>query len=466
MNAHAVMDHCRQAGIRLAVSGDRITYRAPHGTVIPIAEILTNKPAIVALLAPAGVIGVIPQSRFKTALPEADYRRITVADLPVLATAITGAAGPIAIDCETTGLDPCHAALCGLSLCWVPGHAVYIPILGAGPCVPLPEVHAALSTPLRTAPVIGHHLMFDLDFLTRAGFIFTNIVADTLALARMLDPDCTRRHRLDDLSLAMLHVKKIQTKQLIGKGATAKTFTDVPVDDATVYGCEDADATLRIYPALLTHAEKRGLLDVLKQEMGLLQVVVRMQQRGIGVNRKALRSLRSGYIAEAAGAQTVVDAVAGRRVNIGSNTQVAVLLYDELGLPATTLTKTGRPSVDAKALGAMDGTVPAAILSYRTARKMLGTFPWRTHPCPLPPLWYGHRQILVFCPRHAKYPITRPRRQGHASLLRGAAGQTVCMLRLLANRVEVPGTHDPMPRNACCISGRQEFPFVHRRGHV
>ncbi len=328
--------------------------------------------------APAKHIGLTPASSLKSAMPGADYRMVTARSLPLLAEKIRNATTPIAVDTETTGLSPYADRLCGISVCLAPGEAYYLPVAGIGHTLPLADVVAALAPAMEHAPIIGHHLAFDLAFLMPAGFTFANIVGDTLIFARLLDPNRRRKHGLDDLAGYLLDAKKIPTEKLLGKRArdNTKTFDAVPTDDATVYACEDVDATLRIFGLLLPRIAERGLADVLQQEIALLPVVVAMEARGIMVDRKALRKLKNQYIGQAADGQKIVDDIAGRPVNLNSTAQLGVLLFDQLGLPIRVLTKTGKPAVNKAALAMLSasGPVPAAILANRNAQKMLSTF--------------------------------------------------------------------------------------------
>jgi ribonuclease D len=117
------------------------------------------------------------------------------ANLQMVISAI-GESGPIGLDIETTGLDPRTDRLRLLSLACDTvdgGTAVYVIDAFAVPdLTPLWQALAA-------ATIVGHNLLFDLQFLARLGFA-PRTCRDTMLMTRVLqvgNPDA-KSHKLAD----------------------------------------------------------------------------------------------------------------------------------------------------------------------------------------------------------------------------------------------------------------------------
>jgi DNA polymerase-1 len=84
-------------------------------------------------------------------------------------------------------------------------------------------------------------------------------------------------------------------------------------------------------------------------EMPLVPVLARMELAGIQLDGATLAAMRDEFGAQLAGLESRIYELVGHEFNIGSPKQLEVVLFDELGLPATKKTRTGR-STDASVL--------------------------------------------------------------------------------------------------------------------
>ena len=102
-------------------------------------------------------------------------------------------------------------------------------------------------------------------------------------------------------------------------------------------------------------------------ELPLVAPVAAMHCLGLPVDLSQLRDLGLAFWDRVDAAQRAVDETAGRHVNVGSYSDLASYLFDELGLPVLRWTADGNPAVDDESLQAIDRHHPVvrAIRSYR-----------------------------------------------------------------------------------------------------
>ncbi len=310
------------------------------------------------------------------------------------------AAGRFAIDTETTSLDPMQAELVGISLSDAPGSACYIPLghksgvgdlLGGGLIEGQLRENAVLDAlkPVLTDPSllkIGQNLKYDWLVFARRGVEITPL-EDTMLLSYVLDAG-RGGHGMDELSQKWLGHKPISFKDVAGSGRAIVTFDQVAIDKATAYAAEDADVTLRLWQVLKPRLAAEGMASVYERlERPLIDVIARMEQRGISIDRQILSRL-SGELAQSAAAiEDEIYQLAGERFNIGSPKQLGDILFGKMGLPGAKKTKTGQWSTSAQVLEdlAAEGLpLPRRIVDWRQLTKLKSTYtdalPGYIHP--------------------------------------------------------------------------------------
>lgn len=298
--------------------------------------------------------------------------------------------GLLAFDTETTSVDPMQAELVGFSLALAPGRAAYIPLqhksgagdlLGGGMVegqIPLGEALAALKTVLEDASVlkIAQNMKYDWLIMRRYG-INTVSFDDTMLISYVLDAG-TGSHGMDPLSERWLGHTPIAYKDVAGSGKSSVSFDMVDIDRATAYAAEDADVTLRLWQVLKPRLAAEGLMSVYERlERPLVDVLARMEERGIAVDRQVLSRL-SGDLAQAAAAyEDEIYELAGERFTIGSPKQLGDILFGKMGLPGASKTKTGQWSTSAQVLedlAAEGHPLPRKIVDWRQLTKLKSTY--------------------------------------------------------------------------------------------
>jgi DNA polymerase-1 len=297
----------------------------------------------------------------------------------------------VAIDTETTGLDPMRAALVGLSLAVGSGRSWYLPfahlppdgpLAGGEPPRNLPPLASASLAPLRAlladrgVAKAGHNVKFDWLILRRAGAELAGVTYDSMLASFVLDPG-RRSHALDELARERLGIEMQTYAGVAGKGRSERPFAEVPIADAARYCCADSETVLRLEAAFRPELEDHRLLPLLETiEMPLVPVLVEMEATGVLIDRALLGEIGRAFAKELAGLELEIYRAAGGDFNINSTPQLRAVLFDKLQLPVLKKTKTGA-STDFEVLeqlAAMGHEVPRLMIEYRELAKLKSTY--------------------------------------------------------------------------------------------
>ncbi len=316
------------------------------------------------------------------------------------------AEGAVAVDTETTHIDPMRARLLGLSLAVSDGRAAYLPFghrsgseltLGLDdkppddvPNLPplnspqMAELRAFLSDP--EVEKICHNLKYDLLVLRRAGVELAGAFRDTMVASYVLDPS-RRSHGLDQLSLEILAHKTTSYAEVVGKGRSQIPFAEVALEVARDYSCEDADCAWRLWERFRPELVEHSLMTLFEElEMPLVRVLASMEEAGIRVDTEVLREMSGRFHGELQRLESEIYEIVGYEFNLNSTPQLRDVLFTRLELPVLKKTKTG-PSTDASVLeelAAEGHEVPRLMLEYRELEKLRNTYvdalPRLVHP--------------------------------------------------------------------------------------
>ncbi len=307
--------------------------------------------------------------------------------------AATDPAAPIALDTETTALNPFQAELVGIGLAWGAGldEVAYIPIghlpplapdlltapPAAPPQLPLDAVLSALAPWLASAdhPKTLQNAKYDRLVLLRHGLALEGVVMDTL-LADYLR-DANAKHGLDVLAERNFGFSPTSYGALVPKGAT---FAAVPIEEAALYCGMDVHVTWRLTGLLRAQLAELGpalpaLLD--QVELPLEPVLALMEATGIRIDKGYLAELSTELAATLQQLEVDAKAAAGVDFNLASPKQLGELLFDTLGLDRkkSRKTKTGW-STDAAVLEKLEEAHPVVplVLEHRTLSKLKSTY--------------------------------------------------------------------------------------------
>jgi DNA polymerase-1 len=300
---------------------------------------------------------------------------------------------PVALDTETTSLNPFRAELVGIGLCWGedPADPVYVP-LGHHPQpaadllseppppprqLPLEEVLAALAPWLASEahPKTLQNAKYDRLILLRHGLSLGGVVMDTLLADYLCDPG--ERHGLEAMAQREFGFTPTAYGDLVPKGGS---FAAVPVTEAALYCGMDVHLTWRLTGLLRQRLSELGdaLPRLLEQvELPLEPVLAQMEATGIRIDLPYLQELSQELGAALQRLEAEARGAAGVDFNLGSSKQLGELLFERLGLDRrkSRRTKTGW-STDAAVLEKLqdDHPVVPLVLEHRTLSKLRSTY--------------------------------------------------------------------------------------------
>lgn len=296
------------------------------------------------------------------------------------------AAELVAVDTETTSLDEMVAEIVGISFSVQPGEAAYIPLMhdypGAPTQLPRDEVLARLKPWLENPAhkKLGQHIKYDRHVFANHGIEVQGYAHDTMLQSYVLEVH--KPHGLASLAERHLGRSGINYEDLCGKGASQIPFSQVDIERAAEYSCEDSDQTLDVHLVLwplLLQAEShdgKGLRFIYELEMASSEALYRIERNGVLIDAPTLAAQSHELGQRILQLEKEAHELAGQPFNLGSPKQIGEIFFTKLGLPIVKKTATGAPSTDEEVLEklAEDFPLPAKILEHRGLSKLKGTY--------------------------------------------------------------------------------------------
>lgn len=288
---------------------------------------------------------------------------------------LSGVTGQIAFDTEATARSPIAGRLVGVSFCAAKERGHYIPLTHAeGEQVEKPKALEILGSVLGREGIdkIGHNLKYDILLLAGEGVEVRGRLLDTMIASYLINP--TRSgHSLDEVALEYLSKRKRSFAEILGKRGN---FSEVPIEDAAPYACEDSALSLELAEVLFPILEERGLDTIYFEiEMPLIRVLADMERAGIRIDADLLQGLSRRLAGEIQSIERRIFFLAGEEFNINSPKQLGAILFARLGLSPTKKTKTGYSTgMDVLEELAAHHELPREVLLYRSLTKLKTTY--------------------------------------------------------------------------------------------
>jgi len=285
----------------------------------------------------------------------------------------------IAVDTETSSLNPLEADLVGVSFSYAPNKACYIPLGHKNSKSLKKESVLKKIKPILEDPSIkkvGQNIKFDFLILKQNNIQITP-VEDTMLISYTLDAG-SNRHNLDTLSEIHLNHKTISYKELVGSGKNKLNFSDIPLDKATEYAGEDADITLRLYNHLSKRLDQEKLNKIYEAfEKPMIKLLSKIEFNGIRVDDKYLKKLSKNFEDKLKNIEKEIYSIAGKEFNIASPKQLGEIIYNELKIAKLRKTKKGSLATSAYILEdlTLEGhKFPKLVLEWRQISKLKNTY--------------------------------------------------------------------------------------------
>ncbi|MCP1773037.1 DNA polymerase-1 [Neisseria perflava] len=348
-----------------------------HNSDLFGAEHIGEQAALDALSAPAGQIIEIPEPpktlNYQAITTEAQFAEL----LDKLAQADT-----IALDTETTSLEPMKAQLVGISMAFQAGEAVYIPLGHSPTAAPeqldLNDVLGRLKPLLESNKLkkIGQNLKYDQHVFANYGIALAGIAGDAMLASYIVESHLG--HGLDELSERWLGLPTITYESLCGKGAKAISFADVALAQATEYAAQDADFALRLEGRLKAQMDGKQLEMYANMELPVAQVLFEMEHTGVHIDKDELARQSHELGSRILELEQQAYEAAGQPFNLNSPKQLQEILFGKMGIPTKGLKKTasGGISTNEAVLEqlAPDYPLPKIILENRSLSKLKSTY--------------------------------------------------------------------------------------------
>ena len=285
----------------------------------------------------------------------------------------------ISFDLETTSLDYIEAQIVGISLACDSKKAYYIPLLHEDQSkykqLPKKFVLENLKPILETHKIkkVGHNLKYDRNVLRNYDIILNGIEHDSMLLSYVYDSTAIR-HGLDNAAEKYLSHKTIHYEDIAGKGVKQIPFSKVDIETAAEYSCEDVLVSYELYNYLWAKVSKdENIIKVYKNiEMPLVPILSNIERNGVLVESKTLNKLSKELDSELKTIEKKCFKITEKEFNLNSPKQLQEILYEDLKIPISKKTPTGKPSTDEDTLQYLSESydLPRLILDYRSLNKL------------------------------------------------------------------------------------------------
>ncbi len=297
---------------------------------------------------------------------------------------------PIAIDTETTSLNPFKAELVGLGFCFGESFKdiVYIPIGHRKKEEDLIERNHTNQLKIEVVinalkdwfssnknPKTLQNTKYDRLILLRHGIILNGVVIDTLLADYICD--ATLKHSLDEIAFREFGFKPKSFSDVVKKG---EDFSYVDIKAASMYCGMDVYLTRKLAVIYINRLKDTStkLIKLLKEvEQPLEQVLAEIESTGIIIDTPYLKDLSLEFTKTLNNIEEEVYKIAGSEFNLSSPKQLGELLFEKLDLDRkkSRKTKTGW-STDAGVLEKLesDHKIVKMIIEHRTISKLLNTY--------------------------------------------------------------------------------------------
>lgn len=189
---------------------------------------------------------------------------------------------------------------------------------------------------------IGYNLKDDYLAFKPYNMEMNNIFFDIAIGEYLIDSKSSTSYECSDIAMKYLTKKVKSEEEILGKGAKAKKFQDLDMEELSTYFGEMINIVYNVYP-IMEKTFKDMEMEYLfyDVEMPLVEVLGSMEYYGVAVDKNQLRELGDKFKNIIANLEEEIFSLAGEKFNINSPKQLGVILFEKLELPVIKKTKTG-----------------------------------------------------------------------------------------------------------------------------
>jgi len=283
-------------------------------------------------------------------------------------------------DTETTSLDYIDAELVGMSFSTESHSGFYIPINHKNEDCNI-KLNSSIRKKLKDLlenkknTIIGQNIKYDINVLRKYNINISSNIEDTMVLSYVFNS--SGRHDLSTLSQKYLNHRMIEYEDVVGKGVKQKNFSEIDIETASEYACEDADITYRLFSFFNEKmSDEKQLKLYQKIERPLVSVIARIENNGVFLDKKNLQLQNKKLQTKAKKIEKEIYKLAGKTFNIGSPKQLQEIFYDILEIPILRKTPKGQPSTSEDVLQelSLNYEIPKLVLQFRNFMKLINTY--------------------------------------------------------------------------------------------
>lgn len=281
----------------------------------------------------------------------------------------------LSVDLETRAT---HLACCGIA--WSEYEAISIPFM----CTERNEGYWTLDEEvtiiqklreLFTHPnvsIVGQNFNYDAQYIWRYWHFVPNLRDDTMIAQATVLPG---------LPKALYHIASMYNRHYVYWKDDGKEWNPkLPEEQLWGYNCEDSCRTWEAMEELDKFIDSQNLRKQYTQLIARWYAVLQMQIRGVKIDEKARSQVTMELMDSIAEHETWLTTVCSHPLNVGSSKQMQAFFYEDLRLPIQKHRKSGRPTLDDKALESLATKKPSikplvkTIQDLRSLRVFLNTF--------------------------------------------------------------------------------------------
>lgn len=221
----------------------------------------------------------------------------------------------------------------------------------------------------------GHSIKNEVIYLMKKNIVLKNIFFDSEIGKYLLEPS-ESSYSIDKIAYEYLKEEISSENDVLGTGKKRQSFKELDLEKRKNYLSNYLSTVIRVEKPITEEIKSLGMTDLLNTiELPLIEVLAYMEFVGFKVDMDVIENLGVHFQEKISALEKEIYEKAGESFNINSPKQLAVILFEKLGLPVIKKTKTGI-STDAEVLDRLksEHDIITLILEYRSMVKLNSTY--------------------------------------------------------------------------------------------